>query len=330
MRILFCFIFPLALLFACNDEDIVTNSEFIILNEYENKANIASFEYPTKNITQQLITVSSPASLLSGAAKNKNYLYLHTGYPGKFRQIDIESKSQTSEVESWFENFPFINFNDSDIIVCHFAYDNMGVIKVYNQNLSLQDSVVVPDVMNIYDAVVSNNKLFFSTTIIGEGSFIKVMDLSSLTITSSIETTSNSCLFYQFDENNILVIEREQYYFLNANTLSVSNIIESSLGDDLYRGNFDLNRSENSIYYLRELSQPSAIPYVLAKVNLATGESEDLSNSSSLLYGPLIYDDNNKVIICVGDSDEAGLHVLSESGQLIHQTDLPVYRLFRK
>lgn len=312
---------------SCRDEDKILRSEFIVVNEVNGQGNVSIYSYPDKNLIEQFFTINSPFKQpIEAAVKDGKNLYIssrayydNTGYwKSKLRKIDLTSGTQIQEVDSWIEpqKEQFISYK-GNLVLSYGGYhyntvqNYFSCVKIYDENLILKDSITEDNVSQMRASTIANNRLFSHVIVRGIGSFIKVLDLSTKVVISSIEVPLFKQLVY-LNENQLLVSTVDSYFILDTKTLEKSQPISSYLDDQAVA----YSPVDNTLYTLFVNAQPALTAYRLGKINLLTGESSNLTDES--IIGPIIFDDKTNVIVSGG-----GLKIFSTEGKVLQTVDLP-------
>jgi hypothetical protein len=321
MRII-CVLLCLSLvMLSCGDDEKVSNSQFIFINQVSGNGNMSLYDYPEGKLTEQYFTINSNApSPVYAAIKSGNNIYMHTGFsPLKLRKIDLATGTQVKEVDSWIDSPSYMDAYQGNIILSYAVYNfekekYLSYIKIYDENLVLQDSIAEENVREMWAAKVVNNRLFYHVIIEDVGSFIKVMDLGTNTIIDSIEVP----LCHQFvymNENQLLVFVNTGYFILNTQSLETTETKPPGIGLDP----ITYSAKDNMLYVLRSNAQPSLTQYTLGKINLSTDQYTPMSETGEHIYAPIIYDEKTNVIVTGG----AGLKFFSTTGSLLKTVEIP-------
>jgi hypothetical protein len=323
MRIIFFGIF--LSLFSCGGDENINSSQFILINQISGNGNISLYDYPDNKLTEQYFTINTPVpSRVFDAVKDGQYIFMHTGSPAmppyKLRKIDIGNGLQVKDGDSWISTLSPVHMdsNQGRVILGYVGYDSdkaiyFSCLKFYDENLVLQDSLTEENARELRAMKVVNNRLFYNVIIEDEGSFIRVMDLSSNTIIDSIEVPLCNQFVY-LSGNQLLVIVNTGYFILNTQSLEATETKPPGFGMDA----MTFNERDNVLYILRSNAQPASTPYTLGTVDLSTGQFTPLSKTGEWIDGPILYDPNTNVIVSGG-----GVKVFSTNGELMKNVDLP-------
>lgn len=322
MRII-CVLLCLSLvLLSCEDDEKGNSAQFIFINEIAGKGSISLYDYPEGKLTEQYFTVTSTSpGLVYGALKSGNYMYMHTGEVSglKLRKIDLTTGTQVKEVNTWSYSQAHIESYQGKIILSYAEYipdigKYLSFIKIYDENMVLQDSITEENVREMRAAKVANNRLFYNVIIEDVGSFIKVMDLSTKTINGSIEVPP--CQQFVFmDETQLLVFVNTGYFILDTQLLESTVTKPPGIGSDP----MFYSAKDKILYVLRSNAQPSLTQFTLGKIDLSSGQYTPLSKVGEQIAGPIIHDEKTNVIVTGG----SGLKIFSTTGSLIKTVEVP-------
>lgn len=325
MRIICLFLGIFLFLFSCGGDENVKSSQFVLVNEVSGNGNISLYDYPDNKLIEQYFTINTPVpSRVFDAVKDEQYIFLHTGNPAmppyKLRKIDIVNGSQVKDADSWISTLSPVHMasNHGRVILGYIGYDSdeamyFSCLKFYDENLVLQDSITEENARELRAMKVVNNRLFYNVIIEDEGSFIRVMDLSTNTIVDSIEVPPCHQFIY-LNESQLVVMVSNGYFILDVVSLGTTETKPPGLGLDA----MSFNANDNVLYVLRSNAQPASTPYTLGKIDLSTGQYTPLSKTGEWIDGPIIYDPNTNVIVSGG-----GVKVFSTNGELIEDVGLP-------
>ncbi len=247
-------------------------------------------------------------------------MYMHTGFsPLKLRKIDLATGTQLKEVNTWSYSQAYMESSHGKVILSFSEYNTdvgnyLSYIKIYDENLVLQDSITEENVREMRAAKVVGNRLFYNVIIENVGSFIKVMDLGSNTVIDSIEVPP--CQQFIFlDENQLLVFVNTGYFILNTQSLEATVTKPPGIGSDP----MTYSAKDNTLYVLRSNAQPSLTQFTLGKIDLSSGQYTSLSKTGEQIQGPIMYDEQTNVIVTGGSA----LKIFSTAGSLLETVEMP-------
>lgn len=321
MRIIYALLCLSFSLLSCGDDEKFNSSQFIIINEVGGKGNISLYDYPENKLTEQYFTINSSVPRpVYGAIKRGSNIYMLTGFsPVRLRKIDLVTGTQVKEVDTWSYSQAHIESYQRKVILSYAEYNSdvgkyLSYVKIYDENLVLQDSITELNVIEMRAAKVVNNRLFYHVIIEDVGSFIKVMDLGTNEIIDSIEVPLCHKFVYM-NENQLLVFVNTGYFILNTQSLEATVTKPPGLGSDP----MTYSAKDNMLYVLRSNAQPASTQYTLGKINLSTDQYTPMSETGEHIYGPIIYDEGTNVIVTGG----AGLKIFSTTGSLLKTVEMP-------
>lgn len=320
-----CFtLLVLSCLIACSNEDELSGSRYIILNEKNGQGNFSLYDYPSKKVTEQFYTIDSDVrSRIYEANRNGNFMYISTDYwPGKLRKIDLTTGAQVGAVTSWIDTWPnltqVLDFYKTNIVTSNAAYDSDDAvyrlyIKIYDETLSLQDSIVEENIYRLNAAKIVNDRLFCSVETFNEGYRIKVMNLNTRTFIKTIGITDPYIRFISLNERQLLGVQNNGFSIIDTESMEVLKSTQVFIGSAYVT----VNLPENVLYCIRPLAQPSAVPYILSKIDLVTGEASNISDYGERIDSPIMFDLTTSVIISGG-----GVKIFSKEGRVLQQSSL--------
>lgn len=325
MRHLFAIVFAALLVAGCEDEETKngdTGSEYILINEIDQRANISLYNSKTKKLTKHLFTDPSQfTSQVNGTAQDGDFVYLNTrGIGSTLRKIHISSGMAVEESKTWVDTEAFVHTANNQVVLTYSAMGGLEgdrvCIEIFDHNLTPVDSVVVEDEALWLDATsIGKGKLYYSAVINNEGAFINIFDLTSRTVTKSVKRSDRCMQLLAIDDNRILAFETNKTEILDAGTLEVVGSIPGLTREVPAAVNLDAN----ILYYLKPNPQPAATPYRLYKVNLTTNEHTPLSDMGESVIGPIIYNEKRKTI-----ASGPKFKLFNEDGAVLdHVEDLP-------
>ncbi len=314
-----------SLLTACDNQNELSGSRYIVLNEKNGQGNFSLYDYPSKKFTEQFYTIDSDIrSRIYEANRNGNFIFISTDYwPGKLRKIDLSTGTQVAEVTSWIDTYPnltqVLDFHKTNIVTCNAAYNlDDGVyrlyIKLYDEKLSLLDSIVEGNIFRLDAAKIVNDRLFCSIETFREGYSIKVMNMNTRTFIKTIGISDRYIKFISLNERQLLAIQNNGFSILDTESMEIIKSTQVFIGS----GYVTVNLQENILYCLRPLAQPSAVPFILSKIDLSTGVVTNISDYGEWVVGPILYDQKASVIVSGG-----GLKIFSKEGEVLQQQVLP-------
>lgn len=327
MKIPYLLLAAIPLLNSCKSEDEpeASGTEYIIVNKLGGNGNVSLYNSATRAFTEQYVNFHSESTVnIQGVLKKGNYLFVQSTYPPQLRKIDVTTGTQILRVPSWMFYTPFMDLHNTDIITLSTvdnSKDQYPVnLKIYDENLILKDSIIENGILRLNAAKVVNDRLFYSIVVANVGSVIRVMDLNTKTVLTSLETTKPFIQLVPMNNNQLLVIGVYSYFIIDTQSLEVTNQIDRPLGN-----NVAYSPKGNVIYDLVSNAQPASIPYTLYKVDVMSNELT-LLKFGEAFDTPIIYNEKENVLVT------GHLKILSTEGELVNEieTPNPTYAIFIK
>lgn len=302
-------------LMSCADDDQPSGSRAYVLSDRNFRANISIYDYPGKKLTQDFYIADSEfANGVISANRNGESIYMNTVHPSILRKIDLSSGAELKSIESWSSYDQKIAFHGKDVIFCHLALDDpnyASVIKIYDENLVLKDSIAFPAAYGLKAVQVMSDKLFMSM-FDGNGAYLQVYDLAGKKFLEPMELPGTCWQLIALDNNKMLVVMNDRYYTLDAQTLQESGLVTSYLGASpaVY------DAVSKKLLWLGPLAQPALHPYILCEIDLVTGKSTALNDGRESIIGPFVYDAQSKLIM-----SGPGIKTFSRDGKLLDKIE---------
>jgi hypothetical protein len=306
-----------AILISCNGDENPSQTRLYVLANVDFKSNITTYDYPDKKLDADFYYASQESStVIIGAFRNGNYSYISTANPQTLRKVDLNSGSEVASTKSWVQGGHAMAFHGSDLILQDLNYDGAtpySSIKIYDDNLVLQDSIVTEGVFRLDAIVVVGDRLFSSVTVANVGAFIQIYDFNSSTFLDPIQFDKIVLNLFPVNNNKLLAIMNDSYLTIDPNNFNKGEIVPSNISKN--PSVFD--SKENTVIWLEPTAQPSLIPSMLRSTNLTTGEVSTLHERMESMIGPVAYDDKSGLVFC-----GPGLKIYSKGGDLLDEVAL--------
>ncbi|MGE0588095.1 MAG: hypothetical protein AB7O48_05940 [Cyclobacteriaceae bacterium] len=299
-------------------EPTPTGSKYILINQLSGNGNISLYDAATEKLTEKLIDFGETSTVnILASAYLDNSLYLQTSYPPTIRAIAVDEKTQNHKTLAWGPTGFLIPYTDG-VILCSrpagFASDDEFLnIKIYNKNLTLLDSLVDVDILQVNAAILLDNKLFCGVLVKNVGPSIHILDLSSKTFLSPIALTTACRQMIKLANTQLLVAENDSYFVTDTQTLTPSPTTAWGFGADA----MTFNSADNLLYIVHPNAQPTTIANSLYQYNLSNQQFERISDPNVSISTPILFDANAEVIAT------GGLSLFGKDGKVLKSISAP-------